>query len=150
MTNQSNAQRLNAKPPRLTGRTASASAPLVTPAVQRLIDEHPGGQEIYHSLAQSQHDHHQRFQIHHLDTGQNLIMREFDYENQAVIMTESESLNHYGPHRRHEPHQHHENNRSIGAGIASLGSSIGWTIFLTALIIAVTLDCHPEFLDILK
>ena len=150
MTEQSNAERLNAKPPRLTGQTASASAPLVTPAVQRLIDEHPEGQRIYHSLAQSQRNQYQRFRIHHLDGGQNLVMREFEYEDQAVIMTESESLNHYGPHRRHEPHEHHEHNRSIGAGIASLGSSIGWTIFLTALIIAFTLDCHPEFLDILK
>ena len=132
--------------------------------MQQIIDDLPNGEEIYRNLARSQRGEYPTFQIYHLERGHSLIMRSFDHRHYNVIMTEQESLNHYGAHSQHEEHeepeeqerQHRQSNRqshhqaSIGWGIAQLGSSMGWTIFLTALVVALTLDCHPEFLDVIK
>ena len=154
MKKQTNAQRLNATKPRLTSPPASDRDPLVTPAVQQIIDDLPNGEEIYRNLASSQRGDYPTFQIYHLEDGRSLIMRSFDHRHYKVIMTEQESLNHYGAHSQHEEHEekHHQSHHqaSLGWGIAKLGSSIGWTIFLTALVVAFTLDCHPEFLDVIK
>ena len=122
--------------------------------MQQIIDDLPHGEEIYRNLASRQIDEYPVFQTYHLGDGRGLIMRSFDYGHHNVIITEHESLDHYGAHSQHEQeeqkyhHSHHQ--ASLGWGIAQLGSSIGWTIFLTALVVAFTLNCHPEFLDVIK
>ena len=151
MAEQTEAQRLNAAKPLLTGQPASAFDPLVTPTVQRIIDEDPHGEDIYRRLARRQRIERQAFQIHHLENGSSLVVRSFDCGDYAVIMTEAESLNHYGTHRQiAQSEKHHHHNASTGWGIAQFGSSIGWSIFLAVLVIAITLHCHPEFLEVLK
>ena len=97
---QTEAQRLNAAKPTLTRQAASAFDPLVTPNVQRIIDANPNGEDIYRNLARRHRTERQEFRIHHLDDGSSLVVRSFNYGNYAVIMTEDESLNHYGAHQQ--------------------------------------------------
>ena len=146
---QSNASRLNAKIPHLVDQRTSSYGPLVTPSIQRIIEQHPEGEEAYHVLAKLERENHTEFRIYHLDDEQIIVMRSFEYESQAVIMTENESLNHYGPHQatNHTDDNKSEHRASIGWGVAKFGSEAVWAIFMIVLVLAITLNCNPGFLD---
>ena len=145
---QTHAQRLGAQLP--PGREHNNPV-LMTAAVRRILLDEPALQDIIEAMDEKDtHGDEPDFSIHHRleeTPSQNIVTRWFPGEIHPIAMTEKESFHHYGPHQQQQPQQPQQDTKaSTGWGLARASYNLGWALFWIVLIIAFTLDCHPEFI----
>ena len=120
---------------------------LMTAAVRRMLLDDPVLQDTIETMAEKDtHGEEPEFSIHHRleeTPSQNIVTRWFPDEIHPIAMTEEESFYHYGSHQQQQPKQ--DTKASTGWGLAMASHNLGWALFWITLIIALTLDCHPEF-----
>ena len=115
----------------------------MTAAVRRMLQDAPALQDTIEAMAEKDtHGDKPEFSIHHRleeTPSQNIVTRWFPGEIDPIAMTEEEeSFHHYGPHQQ-------QNKDGAGWDPATVSYNLGWTLFWITIIIAITLNCHPEF-----